>query len=133
MSDPVPSVIVGVTLVAATQRVTTTTGSTWTVVGSDLRVVEPVEQYLEFARDSVNRPVTISRTHSFRHTRATNLLNAGVPLHVVMRYFGHVTPAMTMHYAKTLSQTAERESRRFRRSPPTVASWTCGRKISTTC
>ncbi len=32
-----------------------------------------------------------------------------------MRYFGHVTPAMTMHYAKTLSQTAEREFRRFQK------------------
>jgi integrase len=65
--------------------------------------------------DSVGRPVSISRTHRFRHTRATNLLNAGVQLHVVMRYFGHVTPAMTMHYAKTLSQTAEQEFRRFQK------------------
>jgi site-specific recombinase XerD len=39
-----------VTLVASTQRVTTAKGLTWTVVGSDLRVVEPVEQYLEVAR-----------------------------------------------------------------------------------
>lgn len=37
---------------ATTQRVAIATGSTWTVVGSDLRVVEPVEQYLEFARAS---------------------------------------------------------------------------------
>jgi integrase len=47
--------------------------------------------------DSAGRPVEISKTHRFRHTAATNLINAGVPLHVVMRYFGHVSPEMTLH------------------------------------
>ena len=65
--------------------------------------------------DSQGRLVHISKTHRFRHTAATNLLNAGVPLHVVMRYFGHVTPEMTMHYAVTLAQTAEREFLRFKK------------------
>jgi hypothetical protein len=65
--------------------------------------------------DSLGRPVRISKTHRFRHTRATTLLNAGVPLHVVMRHFGHVTPAMTMHYARTLSETAEREFLRYKK------------------
>ena len=65
--------------------------------------------------DSLGRPVAISRTHRFRHTAATNLLNAGVPLHVVMRYFGHQSPEMTMHYAITLSQTAEKEFLRFKK------------------
>ncbi len=32
-----------------------------------------------------------------------------------MRYFGHLTPEMTMHYAVTLSQTAEREFLRFKK------------------
>jgi integrase len=65
--------------------------------------------------DSLGRLVRISKTHRFRHTAATNLLNAGVPLHVVMRYFGHLTPEMTMHYAVTLSHTAEREFLRFKK------------------
>ncbi|MDJ0362226.1 site-specific integrase [Rhodococcus sp. H29-C3] len=65
--------------------------------------------------DSHGRIVPISKTHRFRHTAATNLLNAGVPLHVVMRYFGHVSPEMTMHYAVTLAQTAEREFLRFKK------------------
>ncbi|WP_231158519.1 tyrosine-type recombinase/integrase [Streptomyces sp. CNZ748] len=65
--------------------------------------------------DSVGRPVKISKTHTFRHTRATDLINAGVPIHVVMRYLGHVTPAMTMHYAKTLAVTAEREFLRYKK------------------
>ncbi|MEV3986246.1 site-specific integrase [Nonomuraea sp. NPDC049758] len=65
--------------------------------------------------DSVGRAVKISRTHTFRHTRATDLINAGVPIHVVMRYLGHVTPTMTMHYAKTLAVTAEREFLRYKK------------------
>ena len=55
--------------------------------------------------DSVGRRVAVSKTHQFRHTAATNLINAGVPLHVVMRYFGHVSPDMTLHYAVTSAQT----------------------------
>ncbi|SKX63916.1 putative transposase/integrase [Mycobacteroides abscessus subsp. abscessus] len=65
--------------------------------------------------DSTGRPVAISQTHRFRHTAATNLLNAGVPLHVVMRYFGHVSPEMTLHYAITLSRTMEDEFLKFKK------------------
>ncbi|MFC7384229.1 tyrosine-type recombinase/integrase [Sphaerisporangium rhizosphaerae] len=65
--------------------------------------------------DSVGRAVKISKTHTFRHTRATDLINAGVPIHVVMRYLGHLTPTMTMHYAKTLAVTAEREFLRYKK------------------
>jgi integrase len=39
-------------------------------------------------RDSAGRLVDFQRTHRFRHTRATSLLNAGVPIHVVQRYLG---------------------------------------------
>ncbi|MGH2603640.1 MAG: tyrosine-type recombinase/integrase [Dehalococcoidia bacterium] len=69
--------------------------------------------YSKFPRE--NQQEAISKTHTFRHTRATTLLNAGVPLHVVMRHFGHVTPTMTMHYAQTLSETAEREFLRYKK------------------
>ncbi|MEU4580146.1 tyrosine-type recombinase/integrase [Nonomuraea sp. NPDC023979] len=65
--------------------------------------------------DSMGRPVHISQTHHFRHTRATDLINAGVPIHVVMRYFGRLTPAMTMHYAKTRSEAAEHEFLRYKK------------------
>ena len=40
---------------------------------------------------------------------ATSLLNTGVPIHVVQRYLGHLSPAMTMHYAQTL-QSLRRQS-----------------------
>jgi integrase len=66
-------------------------------------------------RDAAGRLVDFNRTHRFRHTRATSLLNAGVPLHVVQRYLGHLTPTMTMQYAKTLAETAEAEFLRFRK------------------
>ncbi len=66
-------------------------------------------------RDSAGRLVDFQRTHRFRHTRATSLLNAGVPIHVVQRYLGHLPPAMTMHYAQTLAETHEAEFLRFRK------------------
>jgi integrase len=66
-------------------------------------------------RDSQGRPVALTHTRRFRHTKATSLLNAGVPLHVVQRYLGHLSPTMTMHYAQTLQQTHEREFLRYKK------------------
>jgi integrase len=66
-------------------------------------------------RDSTGSVVDFNRTHRFRHTVATSLLNTGVPLHVVQRYLGHLTPAMTMVYAQTLQSTAEAEFLRYRK------------------
>lgn len=66
-------------------------------------------------RDSAGHLVDFQRTHRFRHTKATSLINAGVPLHVVQRYLGHLTPAMTMVYAQTLASTHEAEFLRFRK------------------
>lgn len=65
--------------------------------------------------DSAGRAVRISKTHQFRHTNATNLLNADVPLHVVMRYFGHASADMTLHYAVTLAKTQEEQFLRFKK------------------
>jgi integrase len=61
-------------------------------------------------RNELGQRVQISHTHNFRHTKTTSLINAGVPLHVVMRYMGHKSPAMTMHYAnpRELHQTGEK-------------------------
>ncbi len=66
-------------------------------------------------RDSTGTLIDFNRTHRFRHTVATNLLNSGVPLHVVQRYLGHLTPAMSMIYAQTLQSTAEAEFLRYRK------------------
>lgn len=40
-------------------------------------------------RGSAGQVVSIASTHRFRHMRATSLLNAGVPIHVIMKYLGH--------------------------------------------
>ncbi|MGH2926616.1 MAG: tyrosine-type recombinase/integrase, partial [Solirubrobacteraceae bacterium] len=56
-------------------------------------------------RDQHGRLVDFQRTHRMRHTRATELLNGGVPIHVVQRYLGHLSPEMTMRYAETLPKT----------------------------
>src|SRR5260370_31275419 len=66
-------------------------------------------------RDTAGRLVDFNRTHRFRHTKGTTLLNAGVPLHVVQRYLGHISPTMTMHYAQTLAATHEAEFLRYRK------------------
>jgi integrase len=60
-------------------------------------------------RDADGQPLLYSRSHRLRHTKATTLLNAGAPIHVVQRYLGHLSPEMTMRYAATLASTAERE------------------------
>jgi integrase len=60
-------------------------------------------------RDASGRPLSYSHSHRLRHTKATTLLNAGAPIHVVQRYLGHRSPEMSMRYAATLATTAERE------------------------
>jgi integrase len=60
-------------------------------------------------RDTDGRPLLYSRSHRLRHTKATTLLNAGAPIHVVQRYLGHLSPEMCMRYGATLASTAERE------------------------
>lgn len=58
-------------------------------------------------KGDTGQTLRFSASHHLRHTRATALLNAGVPLHVIQRYLGHRSPAMTMHYAQTLAAAAE--------------------------
>lgn len=65
--------------------------------------------------DADGRPLRFTQTHRLRHARATELLNAGVPIHVVQRYLGHKSPTMTMQYAATLAQTAEAEFLRYKK------------------
>jgi integrase len=66
-------------------------------------------------RDSRGRRPPLGNVHRFRHTRATSLINANVPVHVVQRYLGHLSPRMTMHYSKTLRETHEREFLRHKK------------------
>ncbi|OBC08067.1 transposase [Mycobacterium sp. 852013-50091_SCH5140682] len=65
--------------------------------------------------DTAGKPMRFSQTHRLRHTRATELLNDGVPIHVVQRYLGHASPEMTLRYAATLAATAEAEFLRHKK------------------
>lgn len=57
--------------------------------------------------DAKGRPVRLSHTHRFRHTRLTRLAELGLPVHVLQRYAGHATPTMTMHYIAARDEHAE--------------------------
>lgn len=70
------------------------------------RVLSKLNQVTGFVDEHGNK-LSFTATHRLRHTRATTLLNAGVPIHVVQDYLGHRSPEMTMHYAKTLASVAE--------------------------
>lgn len=65
--------------------------------------------------NAAGQPLPFTQTHRLRHTRATELLNNGVPVHVVQRYLGHRSPEMTMRYAETLAATAEAEFLRYKK------------------
>lgn len=57
--------------------------------------------------DKQGRPVQLSHTHRFRHTRLTRLAELGLPIHVLQRYAGHATPTMSMHYIAQRQEHAE--------------------------
>ncbi len=57
--------------------------------------------------DSKGRPVRLSHTHRFRHTKLTRLAELGLPIHVLQRYAGHATPSMSMHYIAHREEHAE--------------------------
>ena len=51
---------------------------------------------------NINKVLT---THLARHTAATLMLNAGIPIEVVSKILGHSNTKMTQHYAKLLDKT----------------------------
>src|SRR6202042_2092513 len=57
--------------------------------------------------DGNGRAVKLSHTHRFRHTKLTRLAELGLPVHVLMRYAGHATPSMSMHYVAARQEHAE--------------------------
>ncbi|MGW3661193.1 tyrosine-type recombinase/integrase [Streptomyces sp. NPDC005151] len=57
--------------------------------------------------DSKGKPVGLSHTHRFRHTKLTRLAELGLPVHVLMRYAGHASPSMSMHYVAARQEHAE--------------------------
>jgi integrase len=57
--------------------------------------------------DSKGRPVRLTHTHRFRHTKLTRLAELGLPIHVLQRYAGHTTTTMTMLYIAQREEHAE--------------------------
>ncbi len=71
-----------------------------------LRQLQPVAAKLDKLHglaDAAGNPLRFSQTHHLRHTRATELLNEGVPIHVVQCYLGQKSPEMTLRDAATLA------------------------------
>ena len=54
--------------------------------------------------DPAGRPLRVT-LHQLRHTFGTSLVNAGMNLPALMALLGHVTPEMTLRYAKLASPT----------------------------
>jgi Phage integrase family len=79
------------------QRISNLAGAKPYASGTYRRALSNLSEVVQF-RDSKGRPVKLSHTHRFRHTRLTRLAELGLPVHVLMRYAGHATPSMTMHY-----------------------------------
>jgi len=52
-------------------------------------------------------------SHVFRHTVGTNLINSGVSQHLVQKYLGHATPAMTAVYAEIHDDTLKKALQSF--------------------
>jgi integrase/recombinase XerD len=50
----------------------------------------------------------LSKTHRFRHTGASELINKGMPLLMVQEILGHETPEMTLVYAKLYDKTLKK-------------------------
>ena len=56
-----------------------------------------------------NETIFHFKNHAFRHTKAVELINAGMSLVHVQKWLAHLTPEMTLAYAKILDSTRRKE------------------------
>jgi integrase len=77
-------------------EITGVDGTTPVLTRGDGRLVHPHVLSQTFERLQASASVPRIRFHDLRHTHATLLLKAGVPLKVVSERLGHSTPAFTM-------------------------------------
>jgi hypothetical protein len=89
-----------------TQRISNLAGAKPYSSGTYSRALRNFSDIVQI-RDSKGRPVKLSHTHRFRHTKLTRLAELGLPVHVLMRYAGHATPTMSMHYIAARQEHAE--------------------------
>ncbi len=64
-------------------------------------------------KDTTGELFPIWRLHRFRHTHGTDLINAGVPQHIVQKRLGHASPEMTAVYAHIHDKTMRKEMEQF--------------------
>lgn len=61
------------------------------------------------------------QTHQFRHTVATRMINNQVPHHIVQRFLGHLSPAMTQVYAHIYDETLKKQIEHFHEKVVNIA------------
>jgi site-specific recombinase XerD len=54
------------------------------------------------------------KSHQFRHTVGTRMINQGVPQHIVQRYLGHETASSTKVYAHIFNKTMKKEYAKYK-------------------
>lgn len=63
--------------------------------------------------DSSGDVFPLGKLHQFRHTHGTELINNGVPQHIVQKRLGHDSAKMTSRYAHIHDKTMKQEMEKF--------------------
>jgi integrase len=61
--------------------------------------------------------------NGWRHTAITRMAEAGVPIAIIQRRAGHISPKMTEHYTHISEQVERREMMRMGNKNATVSTW----------
>lgn len=64
-------------------------------------------------RDASGKIFPLGKVHQLRHTHGTELINAGVPQHIIQQRLGHKSPDMTSRYAHIHDRTMKAEMEKF--------------------
>ncbi|MFM2315117.1 MAG: hypothetical protein RLZZ04_4393 [Cyanobacteriota bacterium] len=64
-------------------------------------------------RNETGEIFSLGQLHQFRHTHGTELINNGVPQHIVQKRLGHDSPKMTSVYAHIHDKTMKQEMEKF--------------------
>jgi len=56
-------------------------------------------------RDASGNIFPLGKTHQFRHTKGTDMINNGVPIHVIKKFFGWESYTMVVRYAHIYNET----------------------------
>lgn len=101
----------------------------WVFARADGQPLGSTQQHADFHRTAARAGVPAIRFHDLRHTHATQLLIAGVPVKVVQERLGHSSPAFTLDYYAHVLPTIQRDAaalleRRILGHGPRPRTWT---------